>query len=165
MKILILEDEPLVAESLRKQVLAIEPTSTILGPIATVSEAGELLAKEMPDLILSDIQLADGISLDLFAEKKIYCPVIFTTAYDEYAMRAFKINSIDYLLKPIDKHELKAAFDQFRNLLDIFGKEPYQKHLNEQFAGFRNTAKYKERFSVHHGRNIVPLSVDEVAFF
>jgi DNA-binding LytR/AlgR family response regulator len=165
MNILLLEDEALVAESLKKSVLAIEPEAIIHGPVSTVKEAEEILSKSLPDLIISDIQLADGVSLDLFTEQKINCPVIFTTAYNEYAIRAFKINSIDYLLKPIDKNELKTAFDKFHSLQSQFGSEPYLRHLNELLAGFKKTAKYKERFTVHLGRNIVLVNVDDIACF
>src|SRR5690606_18111232 len=136
MKILILEDEPLVAESLKKQVLMIQPDAILEGPVATVKEAKEILSSHQPDLIISDIQLADGISLDLFTKQRIICPIIFTTAYNEYAIRAFKVNSIDYLLKPIDRNELKAAFDQFHSLQEVFGKEMYLRHLNELLSDF-----------------------------
>lgn len=165
MNILILEDEPLVAASLKKHVLALEPGANIIGPIATVKEAKEELSVSLPDLILSDIQLADGISLDLFTIEKIKCPVIFTTAYNEYAIRAFKVNSIDYLLKPIDRNELKAAFEQFRSLREAFGNEPYLQHLNELLSDFKRAPKYKERFTVHAGRSVVLVSIDDVAYF
>ncbi len=165
MKILILEDEPLVAESLKKHVLAIEPDAAIEGPVATVREAKEILSSSQPDLIISDIQLADGISLDLFTEQRITCPIIFTTAYNDYAIRAFKVNSIDYLLKPIDRNELKAAFAQFHSLQEVFGKEMYLKHLNELLAGFKKAPKYKERFTVHSGRSIVLINTEDIAYF
>jgi two-component system LytT family response regulator len=165
MNILLLEDEPLVAESLRKHVLSLEPGAVLQGPIATVKEAREILSVSLPDLIISDIQLADGVSLDLFTEQKINCPVIFTTAYNEYAIRAFKINSIDYLLKPIDKNELKTAFDKFHSLKAQFGNEPYLQHLNELLTGFKKSPKYKERFTVHSGRNIVLVNTDDIAYF
>ena len=121
MKILVIEDEPLVAESLMKQVRQVEPTAELTGPLPTVKASMKWLSENPhPDLILSDIQLADGISLDIFSELKVQCPVIFTTAYNEYAIRAFKVNSIDYLLKPIDKNELAAAFQKFHLLQSKF---------------------------------------------
>ena len=90
----------MVADSLIGLVKEIEPSAVISGPTVSVKETREwLAANEQPDLILSDIQLADGVSLDVFSGGKVKCPIIFTTAYNEYALRAFKVNSIDYLLK------------------------------------------------------------------
>src|SRR5215208_309451 len=107
MTILIVEDETLVAISLTKLLKELEPEATVEGPLASVKETKDwLAAHRRPDLILSDIQLSDGIALDIFTDTEINCPVIFTTAYNEYAIRAFKLNSIDYLLKPIDRSEL-----------------------------------------------------------
>src|SRR5215468_7038231 len=113
MKILVIEDEPLVAVSLINLVKELEPSASVEGPIGSVRESAEWLSKNiLPDLILSDIQLSDGISLDIFSGSSPSCPIIFTTAYDEYAIRAFKVNSIDYLLKPIEKEELQNAFQK-----------------------------------------------------
>jgi DNA-binding LytR/AlgR family response regulator len=109
--------------------------------------------------------LADGISLDVFNQQKILCPIIFTTAYNEYAIRAFKLNSIDYLLKPIDKEELKAALDKYHLLQSKFSNEDYLKQMAELFANFNNVKKYKERFAVHVGRSVTLVSVDEIALF
>jgi len=165
MKILVLEDEHLVAESLVKLVKQLEPAAEIQGPVTNVKEAKRILAAAIPDLIISDIQLADGISLDVFTDTKIKCPIIFTTAYDEYALRAFKVNSVDYLLKPIDKNELKTAFDKFHFLQSKFGNESYLEQINTLFSDFKNSKKYKERFTVHHGRNIILIHSDEIAGF
>jgi DNA-binding LytR/AlgR family response regulator len=165
MKILILEDEHLVAESLMKLVRQLEPDAVIEGPVDNVIEAKEILSNSRPDLVISDIQLSDGISLDVFTEAKINCPVIFTTAYNEYAVRAFKVNSIDYLLKPIDKKELKAALDKFHLLQSKFSNEQYVQQLSELFTDFRSGKKYKERFTAHHGRNIVLVHGKDVAGF
>lgn len=166
MKILVLEDEPLVAESLLKLVRQLEPSAVIEGPIATVEEARDVLDAYTPDLVISDIQLADGISLDVFTQRKIQCPIIFTTAFNEYAIRAFKVNSIDYLLKPVDKKDLKAAFDKFHLLQSKFGNEAYLQQIGELFSDFKNSRnKYKERFTAHMGRNIVLVPVGDIAYF
>ena len=94
MRILVIEDEVLVAESLMKMVKQLEPSAELIGPIPTVKGSLKWLGENIqPDLILSDIQLADGISLDIFYEQRVSCPIIFTTAYNEYAIRAFKVNS------------------------------------------------------------------------
>ena len=137
MKILILEDEYLVAESLIKLVRQLEPDADIAGPIASVKEARELLQESEPDLIISDIQLADGISLDVFTKQSIKCPVIFTTAFNEYAIRAFKINSIDYLLKPVDKKELRQALEKFHLMQSKFGNEVYLQQITDLFNNFK----------------------------
>lgn len=165
MKILVLEDEHLVAESLIKVVRQLEPDAIIEGPVTSVKEAKVVLSKSTPDLIISDIQLADGISLDVFTETNVRCPIIFTTAFNEYAIRAFKVNSIDYLLKPIDKAELKAAFDKYHMLKGGDGKDIYMQQLNELLTNYNTGKKYKERFTAHHGRNTVLMHTDDIACF
>ncbi len=165
MKILVLEDEHLVAESLIKLVKQLEPDAEITGPVVSVKEAREVLSRYTPDLIISDIQLADGISLDVFTQRNVQCPIIFTTAFNEYAIRAFKVNSVDYLLKPIDKKELRAALDKFHLLQSKFGNETYLQQINEFFQNFNSSKKYKERFTAHYGRNILLIHVEEIAAF
>lgn len=160
-----LEDEPYVAESLMKLIRQLEPEAQISGPVESVKEARQRLAHRTPDLIVSDIQLADGISLDVFTDYPIQCPIIFTTAFDEYAIRAFKVNSIDYLLKPIDKRELQAALDKFHLLQSKFGNETYLSQISHLFRNFSQSQKYKERFAVHYGREVVLIPVVEVVGF
>lgn len=107
MNIVILEDEPLAAKRLEALVKSIEPQAVILAKLESVRTAAKWLNENpQPDLILMDIQLADGLSFELFQQVDVTAPIIFTTAYDEYAIRAFKVNSVDYLLKPIEKDEL-----------------------------------------------------------
>src|SRR5215831_7318948 len=110
MRILIAEDEPLAAQRLRKMIVSLEPQTSVMATLESVRTAIEWFRKnEPPDLALFDIQLSDGLCFDIFQQAEVNCPVIFTTAYDEYALKAFKLNSIDYLLKPIDETELKQA--------------------------------------------------------
>jgi DNA-binding LytR/AlgR family response regulator len=166
MKILIIEDELLVAISLINLVKELEPSSVIVGPIGSVKEAMEWLSSNsLPDLILSDIQLSDGISLDIFHGNKPSCPIIFTTAYDEYAIRAFKVNSIDYLLKPIEKSELQNAFQKFYLMQSKFSNDAYLQQMKELFSDFQKSKQYKERFAVHIGRSVTLIPTDEVALF
>ena len=165
MKILVLEDEVLVAKSLIALLKRLEPAAEVEGPVATVKKAEEILSSASPDLIISDIQLADGISLDVFNDHKIQCPIIFTTAYNEYAIRAFKLNSIDYLLKPIDKDELSAALNKFHLLQSKFSNETYLKQMKDLFANFSSVKKYKERFAVHVGRSVTLIPVEDIALF
>lgn len=166
MTILIIEDEPLVAISLAKVVTDLEPGVVIYGPIASVKESKEWLAAHpQPDLILSDIQLSDGISLDIFAGGNTHCPIIFTTAYNEYAIRAFKVNSIDYLLKPVEKKELALALQKFHQLQSKFNNEGYIRQMMELFGNFNQSKKYKERFAVHAGRAVTLVMQQEVVCF
>ena len=166
MRILVIEDERLVAQSLIKMVKQLEPTAEIEGPIPSVQESKVWLASNpLPDLILSDIQLADGISLDIFSEEESLCPIIFTTAYDEYAVRAFKLNSIDYLLKPIDKVELEAAFKKYHTLRHKYENVTYVQEVMKLFANFNTVRKFKERFAVHQGRAITLVSTSNTAYF
>ncbi|WP_289659030.1 LytR/AlgR family response regulator transcription factor [Flavobacterium panacagri] len=117
MKILIVEDESINASRLKRLLEELEPNCQILGIIDTVVDTvAWLKSNPAPDLITLDIRLADGLSFSIFDEINITCPVIFTTAYDEYAIRAFKVNSIDYLMKPIDKGELEFALTKFKSL-------------------------------------------------
>ena len=169
MKILIIEDEPLVAKNLENLVQELEPTATIAAVIGSVKETLTWLKiHPAPDLILSDIQLSDGVSFDIFQEANINCPIIFTTAYDEYAIRAFKLNSIDYLLKPIDKSELKCAFDKFKRNSPANKSDIYQEQLEGLLSDLRSrvvTHKYKTRFTAHHQRSIVAVPDIKVACF
>ncbi|QLC64929.1 response regulator transcription factor [Flavobacterium sp. LPB0248] len=117
MKILIVEDESINASRLKRLLEELEPNCEILGIIDTVVDTvAWLKSNPAPDLITMDIRLADGLSFAIFDEINITCPVIFTTAYDEYAIRAFKVNSIDYLMKPIEKNELEFALSKFKSL-------------------------------------------------
>jgi two-component system LytT family response regulator len=166
MKILVIEDELLVAESLMKMVKQLEPTAELIGPIPTVKASLKWLGENIqPDLILSDIQLADGISLDIFYEQRVSCPIIFTTAYNEYAIRAFKVNSIDYLLKPVDKKELHDAFQKFHFMQSKFTNALYLDEIKELFKDLNKSRPYKERFAVHLGRSITLIPVNNIVLF
>ncbi len=166
MKILIIEDEPLVAKSLAKIVKELEDKAEILGPLWGVQQSKDWLAvNPQPDLILADIQLADGVSLEIFSSDHPGCPVIFTTAFNEYAIRAFKVNSIDYLLKPIDKKELESAFQKFHFLQSKFANQAYLNEVMELFKDLKSGKKFKDRFAVHSGRSMVIVHEQEVSCF
>ena len=164
MNILIIEDEPLVAKDLQKQLLAIAPDSNVLAVISSVERARKWFKENaIPDLVLSDIQLSDGISFDIFETLHLQCPIIFTTAYDEYAIRAFKLNSLDYLLKPIDQKELVAALEKYTTLSNKTILNDQLKTLINNWGN--NTKKYKERFLAVQRNTLVPITQNEVAFF
>jgi two-component system, LytTR family, response regulator len=164
MNILIIEDEPLVAQDLKNLIAKAEPEAMVLDTISSVEAAKVWFdGNKLPDLILSDIQLSDGISFEIFEILHIHCPIIFTTAYDEYAIRAFKLNSIDYLLKPVDATELRAAIAKYKSLTS-------ENILGEQLKSLMSTwgnqsRKYKERFLTVHRNTLIPVMQNEIAFF
>jgi DNA-binding LytR/AlgR family response regulator len=159
--ILIIEDEPLAAKDLQKTLAQCGAHIEVLSVLQGVQEATAWFGNNPePDLLFCDIQLADGVSFDLFNLVQIDCPVIFTTAYDEYALRAFKLNSIDYLLKPIDRDDIERALTKFHR----WKAQSIQPDIRTQIAdAVRDmqslsaheqtpTLRFKSRFLVH-GRN------------
>jgi two-component system, LytTR family, response regulator len=161
MNILIIEDEALVARDIQNLLRKIEPAATIVATIASVDATKKWLSQHgCPDLILSDIQLSDGVSFEVFENMSVNCPIIFTTAYDQYAIRAFKVSGIDYLLKPIDPIELAKAFEKFRNM-GVKTTDEDVRGLIQQWGKHQ----YKERFLVSHGSALVPVNQSEVALF
>lgn len=164
MRILIVEDEPIAAERLQQLVLELEPTAQVLARIDSIKNTVSWLkSNPSPDLILLDIQLADGVSFQIFDSVAVTCPIIFTTAYNEYALKAFKVNSIDYILKPIDKDELKAALEKFKRLV----KPVPQGNLMESIANAMEllTKKYKTRFVVKVGEHLRSIETSDIFFF
>lgn len=163
MKILIIEDEPLAAKDLQQLLLFIQPSIQIVATLSSVDAARQWFANHpKPDLILSDIRLSDGISLEIYENMEVTCPIIFTTAYDDYAIRAFKLNSIDYLLKPIDKDELAAALKKFKTHSPQLLSDQLKSLIG---AWNQPQKKYKERFLTIHRNLMVPVTQQEVAYF
>jgi two-component system, LytTR family, response regulator len=165
MKILIIEDETLAAKDLQNLLRKVEPSAEIVATLPSVESSKEWLRSNVhPDLILSDIQLSDGISFDIYETVHVKCPIVFTTAYDEYAIRAFKLNSIDYLLKPVDKTELSAALAKYRSLSS---ENILTEQLKTLMTGWNQQPgkKYKERFLTLHRNTLVPVSQQDIAFF
>ncbi len=163
-KILLIEDEKPAARRLTSLIQQCVPGCQILTVLDSVKSATQWLKTNIPpDVIFMDIQLADGISFDIFSKVKIEVPVIFTTAYDEYALKAFKVNSIDYLLKPIEKEELEQAIQKYERLTKptvSYDQDTFDKML-QAIAG----KKYKERFLVKIGQQLIQVPVTEIAFF
>jgi len=161
-KVLIIEDERLAAEKLERMVLKLKPEWTLLGPIETVEHAVKWLnTNPSPDLILLDIQLADGISFEIFDQAEVPSPVIFTTAYDEYAIRAFKVNSIDYLLKPIDPDALDVALRKFERMNTTLVPD----RMKLETARQQISQGYKSRFLVKVGSNLLSVLTRDVELF
>jgi two-component system, LytTR family, response regulator len=165
MKVVIIEDEELAANSLKKQLVKADGEIQILNVINSVKTGKDWFANnQLPDLIISDIQLLDGSSFQIFEDLGIKAPVIFTTAYDAYALRAFKINSIDYLLKPIDQQELERSIQKFKS-------SHYLPIASDLLAGFikesakEKQKKYKERFLASFKNSYIPVHIDFIHHF
>lgn len=162
MKVLIIEDEPAAVRRLQKLLHEIHPDNEILGAVSSIETAVEWLRQNPPpEVILMDIHLADGSSFDIFDKVEVKAPVIFATAYDEYALKAFKVNAIDYLLKPIKKEELEVAM---KKLAKGGQKGGEQDELIRKLAdaGFIKKAK---RILVKMGQSIKLIDLDTVAYF
>ncbi|WBA43698.1 LytR/AlgR family response regulator transcription factor [Hymenobacter canadensis] len=168
MTVLLLEDEYPAAERLQRQLLQAAPEAQVLAVLDSVAATLQWLDNNpTPDLILSDIQLADGLSLEIFEQAVVRSPVIFTTAYDAYAIRAFRANSVDYLLKPVKLLELQAALAKLREWRTPAAAptQPAQRleHLLDSLP--RPERPYKTRFLVRHGEQLLPLPAAQVAWF
>lgn len=165
MNVLIIEDEPLAAQRLESLVADILDNVRIVAKIDSIKKSVQWLQKNpAPDLILMDIQLADGLSFLIFDQCEVKSPVIFTTAYDEYALKAFKVNSIDYILKPVDQADLAQAL---RKLDSLKSKQPSQEALMQSIGQAMSmlTKKYKERFVIKVGEHLKTVDVKNILFF
>lgn len=161
MRILIIEDEAPAYRRLVKLVQECDPSAQVIGIIQSVKEGLDWFRiNPLPDLILSDIQLSDDLSFKIFSELKIQTPVIFTTAYDEYAINAFKFHSIDYLLKPISLDELKQSIEKYKSIHAASQPTDFAKLLK----GFE-VKEYRSRFLVYSGDSLFPISINEIAYF
>lgn len=163
MRVVIIEDEVLSAKRLAKLVLEILPDSEVVAQLESVHQALTWFdTHEKPDLIFLDIQLNDGTGFDIVRELKDYPHIIFTTAYEQYALDAFKFNSIDYLLKPIDKNELEAAIRKLQEIHQI-EEDSYQEKIQAVQQQFMPA--HRERFLVKVGLQFKSISTASVAFF
>jgi len=168
MNVIIIEDESLIAKNLQRLLDEIDPAMKVLAVLDSVASAVNWLnTHPHPDLLFADIQLSDGVSFDIFNQVKVDKPVIFTTAYNDYAIRAFKVNSVDYLLKPIDKEYLEAAIQKFKRHYQSGPVGGVTEQLKELMQTLANPAekKYKERFLAHYKSGIVPLPENKVSYF
>lgn len=174
MKILIVEDEELAVKKITKTLAEVDNSAEIVGVTDSIKATINWLEDNpSPDLILMDIELSDGQSFEIFGRVEMKSPVIFTTSYDEYALKAFKVNSIDYLLKPIQKEDLQSALKKYHQL-----KEQYKDGNGGAISSTMNmdmlvkelrqklqSKEYRKRFLVKHAQKLVSIEIEEIAYF
>lgn len=164
MRALIVEDEAIAARRLRNLIEALSPEIKIVASLSSVEDANHWFnSNTMPELIFLDIQLNDGYGFDILDNLEEHPPIIFTTAYNEYAIRGFKYNGLDYLLKPIDKNDLEKALAKFKKL----HKETDNANKNDQYDRIANMFRkvHKHRFIVKIGNQYNTFNVNEISYF
>ncbi|MDB4286342.1 LytTR family DNA-binding domain-containing protein [bacterium] len=162
--ILLVEDEPAASRRLEKLIRELEPEAHILDILDSVESVIDYLkTSEPPDLMVMDIHLADGASFEIFNEVEVDAPVIFTTAYDEYAIQAFKVNSLDYLLKPIKREELKAALGKFKKQRDRTKDQGID--YGKLAKAIQVQSEFQKRIVIRVGQKIKAIELREVAYF
>ncbi len=164
MKILIVEDEPLAANNLIRQIQALGSQYQILGVADTIRKAIRMLKENEPDLLFLDIQLSDGLSFDIFRQYPVQCPIIFTTAFDEFAIQAFEHNSVAYLLKPITKEKVAEAFSKLEKMKVVLSPKIYPL-LFAELSKKVSSSSFKRNFLVKKGSKLIPLTSNQIAYF
>jgi len=166
MKIVIIEDEKLTAKDLEDVILEIAPSFQIVATLYSVKQGIEYFRQNPnPDLIFSDIQLGDGLSFDIFSAVETKTPIVFCTAYDEYALQAFRLNGIDYVLKPFTTEAISAALDKYKGLSKVFAENTgtaigeIQRLLSEM------KPVKSSSILVNHKEKIIPIKLDDIAVF
>lgn len=176
MNALIIEDEDLAVRKLRKLISEVDPTLTIQGVTGSIEESVDWLrTNPSPDLIFMDIELADGQSFEIFEQIEVRSRVIFTTSYDEYALQAFRVNSIDYLLKPIQREDLERSLKKLRDLTGPTERAEtasdtqqlnIERLLHElQKQGNATGKEYRKRFLVKQGQKLLSVEVNDILYF
>lgn len=164
MKAVIIEDERLAADLLKNIIKQLDEDIEIITTLQTIEDSVEWLNNnEHPDIMFVDIHLADGSSFSIFEKTEVRCPIVFTTAYDEYALKAFEVNSIDYLLKPINKDDLQRALNKYKNFKGDNKDLDYKKFIN-RFLSEGNVNNYKEYFLVPERDKLIPLAAKDIAY-
>jgi DNA-binding LytR/AlgR family response regulator len=165
MKVLIIEDEPLAANRLQSVLQQVDASIEVVDKIDSVKSAIAWFGSNVhPDLVLMDIQLGDGLSFTIFDHTRIDCPIVFTTGYDEYAIKAFKVNSIDYILKPVDPDDIQSMLTKFKRL--GLSKPDTDVMLgNIQHALQSLTKRTKSRFVVKIGEHLKTIPVEDILYF
>ncbi len=170
MKTVIIEDEKAAVRNLTSLLNEVKPEAEIIAILDSINSTIEWFGiHPMPELVFMDIHLADGSAFEIFDHISITCPIIFTTAYDEYALRAFKVNSIDYLLKPIGKEDIEHAFEKLDNLQDTI-PENGSRRENKELLHLIHSLKKQENYKTHFlipikGDKLLPVSIDMIQLF
>ncbi len=173
MKVLIIEDEDLAVKKLRKTLESVDSTAEVVGVADSIrSSVSWLEQNPTPDLILMDIELADGQSFEIFDKIEVKSTVIFTTSYDEYALKAFKVNSVDYLLKPVQKEDLEAALNKLKSLQTMYGSNTSSNsdplnvdNLVKELKQKLQPKEFRKRFLVKHAQKLISIEVQDIAYF
>lgn len=165
MKAVIIEDEKIAADLLKNLICQLDENIEVVTILQTVEDSVEWLSiNQHPDILFVDIHLADGSSLSIFEKTEVKCPIVFTTAYDEYALKAFEVNSIDYLLKPINKDDLQRALNKYKNLKGERQEVDYKTLISRFLTESGNLNNYKEHFLVPERDKLVPLAAKDIAY-
>lgn len=165
MKAVIIEDEKIAAELLKNLICQLDENIEVVTVLQTVEDSVEWLnSNQHPDILFVDIHLADGSSFSIFEKTEVKCPIVFTTAYDEYALKAFEVNSIDYLLKPINKDDLQRALNKYKNLKGEKHEVDYKTLISRFLTEAENVNNYKEHFLVPERDKLVPLAAKDIAY-
>ncbi len=165
MKAVIIEDEKIAADLLKNLICQLDENIEVVTILQTVEDSVEWLSiNQHPDILFVDIHLADGSSFSIFEKTEVKCPIVFTTAYDEYALKAFEVNSIDYLLKPINKDDLQRALNKYKNLKGERQEVDYKTLISRFLTETGNVNNYKEHFLVPERDKLVPLAAKDIAY-
>ena len=163
MKAVIVEDELIAAQNLQRLIQQVDSDIEVIVVLQSVEESIEwFMLHPAPELVFMDIHLADGSSFSIFEKVEISCPIIFTTAYDEYALKAFEVNSIDYLLKPISLKNFERALSKFRSM--VAAKDDNSELISHLLATFKQIKEaFKSNFLIPHKDKFIPLAVSKIA--
>jgi two-component system, LytTR family, response regulator LytT len=166
MNIFIIEDEPLAVQKIAKLLVEVEPNTKISGTADGIESSVEWLQNNpSPDLILVDIELCDGQCFEIFNLIEVQSPVIFTTSYDEYAIQAFRVNSVDYLLKPIKKNDLSRALQKYERFNYQHNASIDISKLVSELKKQNTPREFRSRFLVKQGHKLIPIEIDDIAYF
>ena len=163
--IIIIEDEAAAAKRLNKMITELMPQAEIINHLDSIVSSVEWFKNNpMPSLVFADIHLADGSSFEIFKQVNVDCPIIFTTAYDQYALEAFKLNSIHYLLKPVKKEELNEALQRFNKFFGV--KQGSAADFAKVISALSKPGtSFKERFIIRFGEHIKTIETRDIAYF
>lgn len=169
MKILIVEDEELAVRKLRSLLAETRPDAEVLTDLDSIESTVEYLRnQETPDLILMDIELVDGQSFEIFDRTQVRCPVIFITSYDEYAIQAFSVNSVSYLLKPIEKADLLSAFNKYDQLKEYFSTNAPGFSIDQLIEELQirlHPRQFRKRFLAKYSNRLMTIETPDIAYF